>query len=122
MNIVEQKNITIANLTRAVIDTTASEVVETITLIVDTNDYTHGFKIAYDDVTYEPLMGRYWRASLLPVTTGKDKRTYFESLLSPEQFNAVLKWRGLEAKNNAYIRDINITFKKDPKKGQMIDL
>ena len=122
MNIKDQRDTTINSLDNAVIDTTASEVVETIKLEVTTNDYIHGFKIAYDDITFKPLMGRYFRASLIPVREGVDGREYKEIVLDPEQFNAVLAFRGLQATKNAYIREINITFKKDPNRGKMTDL
>lgn len=79
----------IQQLEKQTIETTVMQFVETITLVSDSDDYEHGFKIYYNDL-WEPLFMRYFTVSLIP---NKDKRYYNESMVSLDAFEKVLAWK-----------------------------
>lgn len=110
----DYRDSTIINLDKQTIETAINEIVETITLSFDNNDYYQGFKIYYEDVSYQPLYGRYFRVDLLP---NSNKQCYHEILLDPNQFQKVLNWSHSELEDvsiakDDYIRNIVFSKKK----------
>lgn len=91
-------------LEKAVIDSTAMQIVEAITIEPQTNDFVEGFKIFYNEA-YEPLFGRYWRLSLVP---NKTKRHFIERQLTPMELEQVVEWKNNFLVKKSFISEENI--------------
>ena len=96
--------------------------VETVVLdetVTDTtSDFKHGFKLFYD-TSWELLYGYYWHQELTP---DKTKKYYKEMYLSPGELGTVIEWLTREEQTSQVVREYQIKFPKNPKKGIMIDL
>ena len=105
----ELKDKALQQLNKAIIDSTALQLVEAITIEPDTNDFVEGFKIYYADIDYQPIAGKYFYLSLLP------KSAYKEIVLTPDELQKVLVWRYNDGQDPSLTKNehiYKIVFKK----------
>lgn len=116
------KNKTIQSITTQTITDVTTMHVETVVLDDETldasMDFHHGFKLFYS-YEWELLYGYYWTQDLVP---NKDKRYYKEEPLTPGELRSVVQWLTGEEQTSQIVREYQIKFPKNPKKGVMVDL